>query len=178
MSGQESPNSLYVAVQKTILMSRLYYEKKREVSPPAPTTRSTRSISRNAPPAEEVVVERRETSSGGYLEKIAKLIPSEIIAAYLAMIGFVPLIQIVGNRQVVYWVIFGLCQILTPLYLNRQAEKGQPKINHLILSSIAFAVWAYVTTGSSLVPNFYDAALGSIMLIGFSLVSAMVPLNR
>ena len=159
-------------------MSRLYYEKTTEVPVPTSSVTKSRSIgtSRSAPPAEAAAPAR--DTGGGYLEKIAKLIPSEIIAAYLAMIGFVPLIKIVGNRQVIVWGIFGLCLILTPLYLNRLADKGQPKINHLVLSTIAFIVWAYVTTGSTLVPDYYDAALGSILLIGFSLVSVMVPLNR
>ncbi|GAA3647223.1 hypothetical protein [Flavivirga jejuensis] len=119
-----------------------------------------------------------ENRVNGYLEKISRLIPSEIIAGYLAMFGFVPLIEKEDVRGYVIWIIFIMCLILTPIYLNKQAEKGKPKINHLLVSSLAFIIWAYVTTGMKLVPELYDAAAASIVLVAFSLISAVVPLNK
>jgi len=107
-------------------MSRLYYEEFRDSNQP------------------RAVSGKEEKNAKGYLEKVAKLIPSEIIAGYLAMFGFVPLIQKADTHTMVFWGVFILCQILTPIYLNNQAEESKPKRNHLILSSIAFAVWAYV----------------------------------
>lgn len=140
-------------------MSRLYYDK--QVNPNQP--RAVSGIDDN--------------KTKGYLEKVAKLIPSEVIAGYLAMFGFVPLIQKPETHVMVFWGIFILCQILTPIYLNSQSEKGKPRIVHLIVSSIAFTVWAYVITGMTLVPEYHDAALASIILIGFSLISATIPLK-
>jgi hypothetical protein len=62
------------------------------------------------------------------------------------------------------------------------AEEGQPKKNHLILSTIAFIFWAYATTGSTLsdtiAPGIYDPAISSFLLVAFSLVSGQVPLNK
>lgn len=141
-------------------MSRLHYDK--QVNPNQP-----RAVS-----GEE------EGKAKGYLEKVAKLIPSEVIAGYLAMFGFVPLIQKPETHTMVFWGIFILCQILTPIYLNSQAEEGKPKRVHLIVSSIAFTVWAYVTTGKTLVPDYHDAAFASIILIAFSLISAIIPLKK
>lgn len=113
-----------------------------------------------------------------YLEKVAKLVPSEVIAGYLAMVGFVPSIENEGVKPTVLWSIFGLCLILTPLYLNSQSEQGRPKNIHLIVSTIAFVVWAYATTGDKLLPAFYQAAIGSIVLVAFSLISGLIPLNK
>lgn len=114
-----------------------------------------------------------------YFEKVAKLVPSEIIAGFLAMCGFVPNIGDDSiNSRTVYLIIFGFCLILTPVYLNFFAEKDKPKRIHLIISSLAFVVWAYVTTGSELFPDFYNAAIASIILVAFSLVSALIPLNK
>jgi hypothetical protein len=124
------------------------------------------------------VASGEEKKVNDYLDKVSKLIPSEVIAGYLAMFGLVPLVQKTDIHSTVFWIIFWLCQILTPIYLNSQSEKGKPKRNHLIISSIAFTVWAYVTTGKTLVPDFYDAAIGSIILIAFSLISAIIPLTK
>lgn len=131
-------------------------------------------------PAEpdEITSPKDDNKVKGYLEKISKLIPSEIIAGYLAMFGLVPLIGKIEIHDYVLWGVFALCLILTPVYLNGQAEKDQPKRAHLIVSSLAFVIWAYVTTGMTLIPDFYDAAIASIALVAFSLVSAVVPLNK
>lgn len=141
-------------------MSRLHYEKAENPNQP------------------RAVAGADEPRVRGYLEKVAKLIPSEVIAGYLAMFGFVPLIKNTDTHTMVFWGIFILCQILTPIYLNSQAEEGKPKRIHLILSSLAFTVWAFVTTGNTLVPDYHDAAFASIILIAFSLISVKIPLNK
>lgn len=140
-------------------MSRLFYEKYRDATQPRTVSGENKKVN-------------------DYLDKVSKLIPSEILAGYLAMFGLVPLVQRGEIHNIIFWIIFWLCQILTPVYLNSQAEEGKPKRNHLIISSIAFTVWAYVTTGKTLIPDYYDAAIGSIILIAFSLISAIVPLKK
>lgn len=150
-------------------MSRLYYDQPTstlEVSPTGELSLGTTTSSQN-----------NKASVGSYLEKVAKLIPSEIVAAYLAMFGLAPVLQLV-DTQLSYWIIFGFCQVLTPIYIYLQAEKGKHKWVHILISFISFTIWAYVTTGKELVPAYYDAALGSILLIAFSLISAIVPLKR
>jgi|WetSurSiteA1Bulk_404760.scaffolds.fasta_scaffold01202_2 hypothetical protein len=145
-------------------MERLYYEKPKVVS--------------DEPQAEV-------PPTGGfseYLTKVALLIPSEIIAGYLTMIGLVSAIKNQQVQSISYWVILAACLGLTPWYLNKVATKGKPKIKHIIISTVGFVVWAYVTTGESLLgtiaPSFYDGAIASIILILFSLVSAKIPLDK
>ena len=77
-------------------MSRLYYEK--------------------SATAAELSKGRLEDKKE-YLEKVAKLIPSEIIAAYITVVGLIPLI---GKESLHSWFfggIFLLCFILTPIYI-------------------------------------------------------------
>jgi hypothetical protein len=117
-----------------------------------------------------------------YLNKVAKLIPSEIIAGYLTMFGFAGSITNPRTQPWIFWVVFAIGLILTPIYLNNVAEAQKPKRNHLILSTLAFIVWAYVTTGEKLLPTIpggsFDQAISSIILVAFSLVSAVIPLNK
>lgn len=120
-------------------------------------------------------------SDGGnkqdYFEKVAKLVPSEVIAGYLAMSGFVPDISDEDSQSTLFRVIFFFCLVLTPLYLNYMAEAGRPRVIHLVVSSIGFVVWAVATTGDNLITG-YEAAYGSILLVAFSLISGIIPLNR
>jgi hypothetical protein len=117
-----------------------------------------------------------------YLTKVSRLIPSEILAGYLTMIGFVSSIKNQEVQNVVAWIVFAAGLILTPIYLNRVADANKPKRNHLILSTIAFIIWAYVTTGKQLLetisPDIFDQSIASIALVLFTLISAVIPLDK
>jgi hypothetical protein len=137
-------------------MSRLYYDK--------PTTNSR-------------MMSGQEDSYKEYGEKVAKLIPSEIIAFYLTAVGLVPLIRFEPAHPFFFGGIFFFCLIITPFYLNIQADKNKPKTIHIILSTFAFILWAYATSGQVVVPMIYDPAIASIALGAFSLVSGKIPLS-
>ncbi|MCA1757776.1 MAG: hypothetical protein LC649_10000 [Bacteroidales bacterium] len=144
-------------------MGRLYYEKHHE-------------------PTKPKTFAGEEQGFNEYLDKVARLIPSEIIAGYLTMIGFVGSVKDIQAQSIIIWIVFAIGLILTPIYLNKVAEAGKPKRNHLLLSTVAFLVWAYVTTGKQLLetisPNLFDQAVASIILVAFSLISAIIPLNK
>jgi hypothetical protein len=112
-----------------------------------------------------------------FLEKIAKLIPSEVIAGYITLIGLLTALKNPGMRPVFYAIAFILCLVLTPIYLNYQADPGKPKKIHLIVSMFAFVVWAYATSGQQVVPQLYDPAIASFALVAFSLISGAIPLR-
>ena len=116
-----------------------------------------------------------------YLDKVASLIPGEVIAGYLFLIGGASAIKNSIIQIICYWVAFAVGLILTPIYLNYVAEPGKPKRNHIIISSVGFVVWAYVTTGSTLSESFkvsYDPGLASFILGLFSIISGVIPLNN
>ena len=144
-------------------MGRLYYEKKYDPTQPRAFVGEKQGFNDN-------------------LDKVARLIPSEIIAGYLTMIGFVGSVKNIQVQNIIIWIVFAVGLILTPIYLNNVAELDKPKRNHLILSTIAFIVWAYVTTGKQLLqtisPDIFDQAVASIVLVAFSLISAVIPLNK
>lgn len=146
-------------------MSRLYYEPVVAPQPEGQLFRRKFEI-------------KDSTSTKLFLEKVAKLVPSEIIAGYVALVGIIPLVR---NEDAHPWLFGGvalICLVLTPIYLNLQAETGKPKRNHLILSTVAFMVWAYAVSGGIVIPQWHDPAIASILLVLFSLVSGAVPLNK
>ena len=113
-----------------------------------------------------------------YGEQVAKLVPSEVVAGYLTCVGLVDKLR-ESWRNPGFAAVFVLCLVLTPVYLNKVADPGKPRRNHLIVSSIAFVVWAYSVSGKLVLgDSWYDPALASLLLIVFTLISAVVPLNR
>jgi len=115
------------------------------------------------------------TSGGGddYATRVAKYIPGEVLAGYISIGGIISGLDASRPRPMLAWLLFGLCLVLTPVYLARTAEKGQPKTLHLALSTVAFAVWAYAVGGPFAAERWHDPAIGSIALGIFTLVSGV-----
>ncbi|MEL7059370.1 MAG: hypothetical protein AAGN46_05000 [Acidobacteriota bacterium] len=121
----------------------------------------------------------KSEAAKGYLEKVAKLVPSEIVAAYLSLVGFSQLVAHVPLRPWVAGGVFAACLALTPLYIRYQAEPGRPYRRHAVASTAAFLVWAYAVSGDRLLDGpFYDPALAAIALTLFTLISGLIPLDR
>lgn len=111
-----------------------------------------------------------------YLERVARYVPAEIIAAYLTGL---PVIS--GStdpdttlRTTLYAVLFVGCLLLTPFYFRFMARPGQPKRLQMLVSAIAFCVWAYSLQGLFEDIGIYQEAVAALALIFFSLISGLV----
>ena len=120
------------------------------------------------------------TGSVEYLTKVAKLIPGEIVAAYVTLIGLVDAIGSDGAAAVVKWVLFGIALLCVPLYWYRGIEKSNRSraILPMAISTIAFLPWSYAVSGMILIPQYYDAAIATILLGVTSLLSGLLPLEE
>lgn len=106
-----------------------------------------------------------------YKGKLLRLIPSEVVAAYVFIEGVLG-----GNvtdpalMGVVHWVTFGVLLVITPLYLYRVMEVTNRA--QLVVSTIGFAVWVFALGGPFL--SLADAAqirvLGAVVLALYTLV--------
>jgi hypothetical protein len=114
-----------------------------------------------------------QPSPVSYAERITKYIPGEILAGYIAINGVLASVtdDQSGLRNWVYLGTFLLCLVLTPIYFSMMARSGGPKRLQMILSTVAFVVWAYNLGGVFEVFRVYVPWLGSILLVVFSLVS-------
>ena len=138
-------------------MPRLYYEKRKVMSQASDDT--------------------DESGTKMYVEKITLLIPIEIIAAYLAVVGLIPSIQGV-EPTTFYQIMFVLFLLITTWYIYMVREKKEAiPIPHMIISTIAFIVWGFATTGDKVFPHFHQPAIASIILIVFTLISGKIPLR-
>ncbi len=98
-----------------------------------------------------------------YKSKLLKLIPSEIIAAYLVIEGIIP-----EERKYIGTLIVSLILLaLVPLYLRviyRVRRLGQ----HIFVM-VAFAVWIYSLGGPFKYLHIWEAWIGSSLLILYTL---------
>lgn len=114
-----------------------------------------------------------------YMDKVASLIPAEIVAAFMTLKGLA--ITVTGYESTALIVSFVICLILTPLYLNFMAESEKPKVKHIVISTISFVVWAYVISGDTFANYFkifYHGAAASMLIIVYSLAVGLVKLDK
>lgn len=138
-------------------MSRLYYDK--------------------PPNTAKMASGDQQTAAKDYLEKVSKLVPSEVLALWLGLVGFIPAVQLSIPKSCLYAGVFFLCLILTPIYLSAMADKDKPKAVHLVVSTIAFPVWAYSVSGASVIPKEYSPALAGMLILIFTAISGLIPLG-
>jgi hypothetical protein len=112
------------------------------------------------------------------LEKVAKLIPSEVITGYTGLVSLFSNIKTTRSQCIGFGIAFVLGAVLTPVYLTKMADAGKPKRNHLIVSTFAFVVWAYFTSGRQVVPALYDIVWATAALVIFTFVSGAIPLDK
>ena len=94
-----------------------------------------------------------------YSERLLKLIPSEIIAAWVAIQGMIP-------AESGPWFPTGAAAVLlvlTPFYLRRFQNVRRPE--QLAVSSLSFLVWVYTLGGPFRYWGLYRPWSASVLLV-------------
>jgi len=108
-----------------------------------------------------------------YLERIAKYIPAEIVAAYLAANGFAESAPD-SRKLALFALIFLVCLACTPWYITRFGETRKAKIVNALVASAAFVVWSYALGGVFKQLGWHEPTTASVILILFSLISGRI----
>lgn len=119
-----------------------------------------------------------DDGTDGYSSKIVKFVPADIIAAWLGVSAL--LSAGAGGRTVLMWIVFGVLLVLTPLWVLRttRVPPKPPAWSQAAMSTIAFAVWVFAAGGPFAASGLHDPVIGGIVLILFTLVSALVDPDR
>jgi hypothetical protein len=108
------------------------------------------------------------SEANNYRDRLLKLIPSEIVAAYITLYGLIMGLESTYKNKLV-WIIIGLLFILTPFYLYKVSnvtKKGQ-----ILISTFGFLVWVFTTNPPDI--NILDIPtqfLGSLVFILYTLI--------
>jgi hypothetical protein len=110
-----------------------------------------------------------------YFDRVIKYIPADIVGAWVAVTG---LINSATNvpRTTVFWITFIIGVVLTAIWTLRQTwePKKSPAITQTIISTGAFIIWVIALGGPFATLEFYRPLYGSLLLVLYTLVVALV----
>ena len=116
----------------------------------------------------------KNTLPNDFKDRLVKLIPSEIVTAYITIQGLISGAESpTGKIDTLLWIVIAALIILTPIYLIYVGRVK--KIGQLIFTTIAFIIWVIVI-GSPIkeILNYPAAFIGSIMLVLYTLMIPFV----
>ena len=99
----------------------------------------------------------------GYRDRLVKLIPAEIVAAYLAL---QPSLVDLGDAVIV--VVIAALFVLTFFYLRQLG--GVKNLFQLGFSSISFLIWVYSIAPEPILKVLYNPPLASVVLVMWTLL--------
>jgi hypothetical protein len=108
-----------------------------------------------------------------YYERLIKLIPTEIIGAYLALDN----VLVSSNAEIIYrWALIIILVFVTPLNIFLTTKKGTEKTatSQIIISSLSFLVWVYTLGGPFKYFGFYKPFQGTFILVLFTMISSWI----
>jgi hypothetical protein len=124
---------------------------------------------------------REVNSTQPYSDKLVKLIPSEIIGAYMVLsniLGYTAgsmqasVIQkpVTENdlKPVLLQIVFFVLLVLTPVYLRKISKVKN--VSQLIVTTMSFVIWVYTLGGPFAVWGIYYSIIGSVVLVLWSVI--------
>ena len=126
-----------------------------------------------------------EDKADKFLTRLLKYIPTEVVAGYLFFQGIVEGVSPDDKlRLIACWAVFFLGAVLTYVYLRRVGQETPTKKQNLVISVVAFVLWAYALGGPFKLgpPPFPDGHyrpwLGAVVAGAFSWVLGLIKLRE
>ena len=109
------------------------------------------------------------TTYDNYYSRLVKLIPSEIIALYLALDGIASAMK---DKDTMLWIAFGNAVIGGWIYLGQMANVT--RLTQRFLTIFALVIWVYVFGGPFIQFSWYDPAYGKFLLVLYTFFIPML----
>jgi hypothetical protein len=118
----------------------------------------------------------------GYLERIAKYVPAEVLAFSIFINAILDQAVKSGGKLTamagvpvvtIAMVAFVACWVFAPLFAWYVRQKGEAWLVNAFVSFLAFPVWSYAI-GNVAFHDYRDGNLAAILLVTFSLFSGLI----
>ena len=111
----------------------------------------------------------------GYFDKLIKYIPTEIVGAWIAVIGLIKSNSDLPANTIL-WVLFVVFVGLTVLYIGKQtAEPNKPPATmQIAISTGAFIVWVFALGEPFSGLAFYKPVYGSLALVLYNVIIPLI----
>ena len=102
-----------------------------------------------------------------YLDRLAKMIPSPVIALYLVGISQIPTGQAIG---LLVWAVICLIGVIVLLAYGTADPQKNKKTDwvHISISSVAFVIWVYAMGGPFVAFNLQVPWIGSLAVLAYT----------
>lgn len=111
----------------------------------------------------------------GYIDKLWKYIPSDVVAFYIFVAGLIEGTNLY-NKQLVYWLVVLVGIVAAFFWTLRQTQMPNMKPAYLqaVIAVLAFIVWVFAIGGPFAVFTWWNSVLGAIVLAAFTLLIPLV----
>lgn len=111
----------------------------------------------------------------GYLSRIVKYIPSEIIALFLLVDAAAQSLPTLISTPV-YFTIFGVFLVATPIYIAVVTRvPGAPaSLAQILIAPLSFAAWVFGFGGPFARLDWYTPILGAVVALAVTLLAGFV----
>jgi hypothetical protein len=126
----------------------------------------------------ETEMAREVNTTQSYSDKAVKLVPTEIVGAYMVLAGIIGIDATSGAAptdslsKILIQIVFFVLLVLTPLYLWKMS--GVSNVVQLIVTTLAFIIWIYTLGGPFAVWGIYEPKIAALILTLWSLVIPIV----
>ena len=121
---------------------------------------------------------REVNATQSYPDKVVKLVPTEIVGAYMVLAGIIgvsatsPSAPTDSLSKILIQVVFFVLLVLTPLYLWRIS--GVTNVVQLIVTTLAFILWIYTLGGPFSVWGIYEPKVAALLLTLWSFIIPVI----
>ncbi len=112
---------------------------------------------------------------GGPVDRVVKYVPVDIVASWVAIAAALASRNTPVSTTVL-WVVFAVLLAITPIWMLRQTQlpNKPPATTQAVVATVAFGAWVFALGGPFARYDFYDPVYGTVVLVLFSLVAALV----
>ena len=118
----------------------------------------------------ETKIDRRISYSSSYEDKLIKLIPADIVAAFIALNGFLS-----NEIEKTKWILLAaslLLLLLIPIYLNKMYGVYNPA--QILVTMGSFLVWVYSIGGPFVYFGWQNPYLAATILVFWTLLIPLI----
>ncbi len=118
----------------------------------------------------ETKIDRRISYSSSYEDKLIKLIPADIVAAFIALNGFLS-----SEIEKTKWILLAaslLLLLLIPIYLNKMYGVYNPA--QILVTMGSFLVWVYSIGGPFVYFGWQNPYLAATILVFWTLLIPLI----
>lgn len=132
---------------------------------------------------------RQVSQTQTFADKLMKLIPTEIVGAYMVLagiIGYPPgstvyvaaAAEITDDavRAFLIQFVFAVLLVLTPIYLRRVGRVES--VAQIAVSTLSFIIWVYSLGGPFVVWRCYYPLMGSVVLVLWAVFTPLLMTSR